>query len=389
MLRRLIAGLACAAGLGAQDPAIVRGFSHFYNLEYDEAQAEFTHAAALNPSSPDYHNYIAEAVLFREMFRNGALESELVSGNNAFLRRPRMNPSPETEKLFLGELEASMSLCRQRLAKDPKDTGALYALGIAYGLRANYYWLVRKAWRDSLRDATAGRKLHNRITGIEPGNVDARLTQGLHDYIVGSLPLLYRMAGFLVGIHGDKEKGIRTVEDVARNGRLNRVDAEIFLCALYRRENQPRKALPLLADLLSRYPRNYLLRFEQAQMYSMMGDKQNALHSVIAVRRLKERGIAGYTRVPWDQIWFHLGTIQFWYNDLGDALENMRKVTAMPGQELDLNTGVSAWLRQGQIYDLTNRREQALEAYRNAITFAPQAEAARESRRYLSSPYRR
>ena len=46
------------------------------------------------------------------------------------------------------------------------------------------------------------------------------------------------MLGFLVGIHGDKEKGIRTVQDVATNGKLNRVDAEIFLCALYRRENQ-------------------------------------------------------------------------------------------------------------------------------------------------------
>ena len=55
--------------------------------------------------------------------------------------------------------------------------------------------------------------------------MDARLVQGLHDYIVGSLPWGWRMLGFLVGIHGDKEKGIRTVQDVAENGKLNRVDA--------------------------------------------------------------------------------------------------------------------------------------------------------------------
>jgi hypothetical protein len=32
------------------------------------------------------------------------------------------------------------------------------------------------------------------------------------------------------------EKGIRAIQDVARNGKTNRVDAEIFLCALYRRD---------------------------------------------------------------------------------------------------------------------------------------------------------
>ena len=80
------------------------------------------------------------------------------------------------------------------------------------------------------------------------------------------------MLGFLIGIRGDKEKGIRTVQEVAKNGKLNRVDAEIFLCALYRRENQSKLAVPLVQDLIRRYPRNYLLRMELAQMYSQAGD---------------------------------------------------------------------------------------------------------------------
>ena len=40
---------------------------------------------------------------------------------------------------------------------------------------------------------------------------DAQLIEGVHDYIVGSLPWAWRMLGFLVGFHGDKERGIRTV----------------------------------------------------------------------------------------------------------------------------------------------------------------------------------
>ncbi len=371
-----------------KETLVEQGYDHFYNLEYPEAIASFEQAIRENPADPELHNHLAQAIVFQEMFRNGALESELVSGNNSFLRRPKLNPSPETEQRFLSEVAKAIALGNAQLQKNPKDTAAMYALGISYGLRANYFWVVKKSWRDSLRDATAARRYHNRISELEPGNVDARLVQGLHDYIVGSLPWSYRMLGFLVGIHGDKQQGIRTVQDVAAHGKTNRIDAEIFLCALYRRENQTRRAVPLVQDLIRRFPRNYLLRLELSQMYSMAGDKQDALGAVEELARLKERHTPGCDRVPWEKIWFQEGTIQFWYRDFDQALENMKKVTAA-ADEVDLNTGVYAFLRLGQLYDLTQHRAQAVAAYQKAIAYAPQAEAAQEAKKYLSTPYRR
>ncbi len=375
---------------GGQEALVKEGYDHFYNLEYDPAIGDFEKAIAQNGADPDLHNHLAHALVFKEMFRNGALESELVSGTNSFLRRPKLNPGAETEKRFLDEVARAMALADARLKKNPNDTGAMYAMGISYGLRSNYYWVVKKSWRDSLKDATAARKLHNRITELEPKNVDARLVEGLHDYIVGSLPWQYRMFGFLVGIRGDKELGIRIVQDVARNGDQNRIDAEIFLCALYRRENQPARAVPLVQDLIQRFPRNYLLRLELSQMYSMANDKTHALEAVEEVARLKNAHAAGYDRVPWEKIYFQEGTIQFWYRDLDQSLENMKKVAAASASEaVDLNSGAFAWLRMGQIYDMTQRRPQALESYRKAIAYAPDAEAAQECRKYLSTPYRR
>ena len=235
----MLAMAALALPLAGADALVDRAYDHFYNLEFDEAIALFQRDLALHPDSAELHNHLAQSIVFREMWRDGALESELVSGNNSFLRRPRLNPTPETEKWFLSEVAASLRLSEARLAANPKDTAAMYAEGIAYGLRSDYYWVVKKAWRDSLKDATAARRLHNRVSEIEPGNVDARLVQGLHDYIVGSLPLMYRMFGFLVGIRGDKQKGLRTVEDVMQHGTDNRIDSQTMLCVLYRRENQP------------------------------------------------------------------------------------------------------------------------------------------------------
>jgi tetratricopeptide (TPR) repeat protein len=248
--------------------------------------------------------------------------------------------------------------------------------------------VVKKAWRDSLKDATAARKLHNRISELEPNNVDARLVQGLHDYIVGSLPFGFKMLGLVIGIRGDKDKGIRTVQEVSRNGKLNRVDAEILLCALYRRESQSKLAVPLVQDLIRRYPRNYLLRMELGQMYSQSGDGVRGLQALEEVARLKEHHAPGFDRVPWEKIYYQQGSIQFWYNDLDRSLENMKKVAAA-SEDVDLNTGVQAFLRMGQIYDMKQRRAEAVAAYKKAIAYAPQAEAAQESRKYLSTPYRR
>jgi len=374
----------------ADDPIelVERGYDHFYNLEYDQAIADFEHAAALDPDRPDFHNHLAQALVFQEMYRNGALESELVSGNNAFLRRPKMNPSPETEKRFLDELAKSMRLCEARLRADPRDTAAMYAEGIAYGLRSDYYWVVKKSWRESLSDATAARRLHDRICLLEPDNVDARLVDGLHDYIVGSLPWHWRMFGFLIGIHGDKERGIRTVQDVARNGTDNRLDATIFLCALYRRENRPALAIPLIRDLIRRFPRNYLFRLELAVMYSMSNNKDDALSTMAHIRELKSRHAPGYDRLTWEKVYFEEGTIEFWYRQFDQALENLKRVTDRAA-DVDLNTGAYAFLRIGQIYDLTNHRESAVGWYRKAIAYAPDADASQEARKYLGAPYRR
>ena len=36
------------------------GFGHFYNLEFDQALADFDQAIAKDPNDPDLHNHAAE-----------------------------------------------------------------------------------------------------------------------------------------------------------------------------------------------------------------------------------------------------------------------------------------------------------------------------------------
>jgi len=388
MLVRLTVILLLLAPLGARAEHFSSGLDHFYNLEYDQAIADFEDEIAAKTDLAASYNHLAMAILFREMLRCGALESELVSGTNPFLRRAKMNPSLEDQRAFDDAIRKSMDLSQARLSSDPKDVAACYRLGVAYGLRANYNFLVRKAWMDALRDATAARKWHTRVTDLDPTMIDARLIQGMHDYVVGNLPWHLKLLGFLVGFRGDKQQGIRTLEDVALRGDMNRVDAEVALCAIYRRERLPQKAVPLLESLIARFPRNYVFRFELAQMYGDLGDEGHALAAVQRIEDLKTSGEPGYTSLPSEKIDYARGTIQFWYRDLDRALANMKRVTAH-AEDLDLNTGTFAWLRLGQIYDLKRQRSLAVGAYQQAVRLSPDSDAARLSRQYISAPYRR
>jgi len=372
----------------AENGEVARGFDHFYNLEFDEALAVFRGLVKAYPESADHRNHVAQTILYRHMLKTGALETELVTGGNAFLRRDKMNPSPEEQKSFDEAINAALNLTGIQLSRNPYDKEALYAQGIAYGLRSNYNFLVRRAWIESLRDASQCRKLHFRITELDPKFTEARLTQGVYDYVVGSLPWTYRMLGFVAGFRGDKARGIRTVEEVYRHNGRNQADAGVLLATVYRRERQPAKAVPLLEALLRKYPRNYLLWFELAQMHSDLGDKAKALAAVEEVERRKRAGTPGYANLREEKILYYRATIQFWYGDLDEALANFRKVAARADQ-LDPNTGVSAWMRLGQTYDLKGSRERAIEAYRRAIEYAPGSYRAEESRRYLREPYRR
>jgi Tetratricopeptide repeat len=383
--------LAAATILSAQsieDPRAAKGFEHFYNLEYDQSIAEFRRLAAAETQNPNFHNHVAQAVLYREMFKGGALESELVSGGNPFLRREKLAASAEAQQEFDTYLNKAMELAQARITANANDKFALYALGVSHGLRANYNFLVKKAWMDSLRDATAARKAHNRVVELDSEFIDARLVQGIHDYVVGSLPWHIKILGFVAGFRGDREEGIKTLQLVAQKGRMNRNDAQVLLAAIYRREKKPEQALPLLNGLISRFPRNYLFRLETVQMHSDLGNKSEAMGALAKIEELKRANAPGYDKLPMQKVHYYRGNLLFWYNDLDRAIEEMKQATSR-STDLDLHTSVMAWMRLGQLNDLKGRRNEAISAYKQAISAAPESDIAKESKQYLSSPYRR
>jgi len=387
----LIAGCGLAlfnAGfVSAQQSGLSPGYDHFYNLEYDEALADFRASVQQHPEDPNAWNHIAHALLYRAMYRSGALESELVTGSNPFLHRDKVTIAAPDDSEFHQAVDKAIELSEARLQENPNDPLALGALGVAYGVRGNYNFLVRKAWADALHDATDARNAEKHLCQIAPENVDARMIPAVYDYVMGSLPIGYRIIGFIAGYHGSRIRGIEALETVAKDGKANRADAEILLAAIYRREHRPAEAVPLLEDLVQRFPRNYLLRFEIVQMESDAGKKDQALAEIAQIRELERGGAPGFTTLAPEKIDYLEGNFLFWNDDLNEALVHMKRAVAK-AHELDLNTALLSWMRLGQIYDLEGHHAAAVAAYRKAIAMAPRSDVGKESRGYIAKPYR-
>ncbi len=371
----------------AQDGLSASGFDHFYNLEYDEALADFTAEAAKNPEDAQASNHVAQTILFRQMFRAGSLESDLIRADS-FLRRPKLVLSAADEKQFSEAIARAVAISQAQVKKNANDIPALYALGVSYGIRANYDFIVRKAWIDALSDTASARKLHTKVTQLDPKFVDAQLILGAHEYVAGCLPWGMRMLGSVAGFSGDKEHGIQTLKTVATRGEANRYDAAALLTAIYRREKRPREAVPLLEELIQKFPRAYLLRLELAEAYGDLNDRAAGLAKIDEVEKLKRSNAPGYQKLPVAKIRYTRGNLLFAFNNLDRALEEMKGATA-GSAELDPSSAGYAWLRLGEIYDLKGQRQQAVEAYREAIRRAPDSDAAGEAKGYVSSRYKR
>jgi tetratricopeptide (TPR) repeat protein len=390
LLLLALAPLAAAApGRAAHqfsDPLAQKGFDHFYNLEYPEAIAVFKQAVEVAPDDPNAYSHLAEAVLFGMMNRAGALESQMVTGGDSFLRHAGMEPAQEEHALFASSIQKVLDMTGEAIEQNPNDAEALFARGEAIGFRGTYNYLVKRSWIDSLRDATEARRLHNRVFELDPTRIDARMMQGVNDYLVGSLPLFYKMLGVLAGFHGDREAGMRTLKLVAEQGAYSKVESEFLLCVIYRRERRPTQAIPMLESLHKRFPRNFLVLLELSQMYADLGERNKALAPLEKIEKLKRAGAPGLQILPEERIQFARGNLLFWHREFDPAIHELEQATEH-AELLDPNSGPSAWLRLGQCYDIKGRRANAVRCYQRAVAFTPASDPAKEARKYIDSAF--
>ncbi len=364
------------------DPATRSGFEHFYNLEYDAAIADFEKADRAHPDDAFAVNHLLNAVLFRELYRLGALDTSLYS-NNSFITKKKFEFDPAV-KARVDQLTArAFTLSEQRLKADPNDVQALYTRGVTRGLRATYLALVEKAWLGALRNALAARHDHEKVLELAPDFPDAKTIVGAHNYVTANLPWAIKVAVSVLGVSGNKKKGLQYLYDAANGGGDTAPDAKITLVLFLRREQRFDDALKIIHTLTAQYPRNSLFAIEEGNVLNAGG---HGMEAISVFRSVLEKAKKGLYKDPHLELAaFTLGEAlrgQKFYKDAAEAYEMVRN---FPHRDPELMQ--KANLAAGQMHDLQQERTLALADYHAVIAADDHSPEADQARRFLRQPY--
>jgi hypothetical protein len=242
--------------------ALDRGFSGLYNLDFAGAEKDFVSWQKLHPDDPVGPVSEAAGFLFSEFNRLGVLEAQFYENDSAFTGRPKLTPDPGLRQVFQNAIGRAENLSRTRLAKDPKDRDALFAMTLSSGLQADYAALIEKRNIASLHFTKQASVWAQQLLAICHDCYDALLATGTSKYIIGSMAAPVRWVLRMGGLPSDKQGGIADLQTAADHGHYLAPFARILLSIAYVREKDKTHAIQLLAGLQKEFPGNSLFARE-------------------------------------------------------------------------------------------------------------------------------
>ncbi len=258
-----------AAPSSLSDPTgLDRGFSGLYNLDFAGAQRDFAAWEMQHPDDPMGPVSEAAGLLFSEFNRLGVLEAQFFEKDSVFSSRPKLDANPAVRDHFESALSRAQDLAQKRLAKDPKDKHALFAMTLSSGLQADYDALIEKKNLASLHYTKEASGWAQQLLSSCNNCYDVFVATGFSKYIIGSMSAPMRWMLRMGGLPGDKQAGIADLQMTADHGHYLAPFARILLSIAYVREKETQKALQLLTRLKSEFPGNPLFSREIARLQS-------------------------------------------------------------------------------------------------------------------------
>jgi hypothetical protein len=254
------------------DQELDAGFRLLYEVKFDQAREGFAEWQQKRPAEPLGPALEAASDLFEEFYLKGVLTSEFFLDDNRMLGGIKDKPDPELERQFASAVQRAQKLARARMAKQPKDPDALFALTLIAGMQADDFFLIQKRQLDSMRSLRETERNARILLAVAPGTDDAYLALGVANYVIGCLPAYKRAVLWVGGVHGDKALGMQQVARAAasEHARYLRPFARLMLALAALREKDPDLARLQLQALTMEFPENPLFAKELAKVTPVM-----------------------------------------------------------------------------------------------------------------------
>jgi tetratricopeptide (TPR) repeat protein len=365
------------------DPQNLTAFNHFYNLDYDRAVQEFEQVLGRHPDDPFAVNHLLTATLFRELYRMGVLNTGEYA-NDTFISAPHRPADPKIRQQINDLVNRALRLEEKRLAANPNDVEVLYARGVTRAQFATYTALIERAWFSALRNAVGARRDHERVLELSPSTVEAKLIVGAHNYVVGNLPWGVKAAASMVGLGGNKDKGLQYLKECGQGNGETSIDAQILLAVFLRREHRYDEALPIVRGLVPRFPQDVLLALEEGHLLRAASRNEEA---TAVYRKIWQAGRDGhYPGLHYEIAALSLGDLLRSQKDYSGAAAAYEQVGQAP--QPDSEALQKANLGAGEMYDLLQKRDLALAKYQAVLAADASSAPAETARKRMKEAYR-
>ena len=365
------------------DPQADTAFDHFFNMEYERAEQEFERIVEKRPGDAFALNHLLTAVLMRDLYDTGAMNTGDYA-NDSFIGRTPRPTDPKIKDRIKDLVRRAQAVEEKQLKANPNDVAALYCRGVTRAQFSVYTGLIERAWFSALRNAVGARHDHERVLELDPDYVDAKLVVGTHNYVVGNLPWSVKVAAAIAGLSGSKEKGLAYLRDVAHSDGENAADAKVVLSLFLRRERLYDEALGYMQDLTAKYPHNHLFPTEIANLDRAAGRLPEA---EAMYRKVWQNGREGkYGNLHYELAAWGLGELLRSKKDLSAAAAAYELVNQAPNPDPDILQ--KANLAAGEMYDLLQKRDLAMKRYETVLAGNANTGPADQARRYIREAYR-
>ena len=366
-----------------RDPQTDAAFDHFYNMEYDRATQEMEKIVDKRPNDAFALNHLLTVVLMHDLYETGAMNTGDYTNDGFIGRAPR--PTDQKIKDRIKSLvRRAEAIEEEQLKANPNDVNALYCRGVTRGQYSVYTGLIERAWFSALRNAVGARHDHEHVLEHDPDYLDAKMVVGTHNYVVGNLPWSVKVAAAIAGLSGSKEKGLAYLRQVASGDGETSNDAKVVLSLFLRREHQYDEALGYMQQLAAKYPHNHLFPTEVANLQRAAGRLDEAEATYRKVWQLGREG--KYGNLHYELAAWGLGELLRSKKDLAGAAAAYELVNLAPNPDPDILQ--KANLAAGQMYDLENKRDQAMKKYEIVLAENANTGPADQARRYIKEAYR-
>jgi tetratricopeptide (TPR) repeat protein len=373
------------------------GLDALYNIDYDKAERDFKEIVKLFPNHPGGYQLLAARVWIKTLYESRRLQSSLYSSESFYSSGDdKVDPKIVTE--FRNLTRQARQLAEAKLKQEPKNVEALDFLANTEGLKASFEEAVERRHFAALRDGNDAVEHHREVLKLDPKYIDAQITIGLYEYVVGSLPLAIKIVAGATGYRGSKKRGLMMLEQVAKEGRWAQDDAKSVLILLYTREKRFAEVVTLTRELSAKYPRNYLLRLETADaLVALAGVKRKEKDLAAAVQLekeafatfdelLRDRNVRDAAAGAFDLIHFKYGEVLLLSGYNERAAKEFLATTKVDHAEAGLVT--MAHLYAARAYDSAGKRDDALAQYKTVLTRPNVYDAHDEAKRGLQKAYR-